>query len=142
MPHKRKKQEISFSLKYDIKRIAAENGFYRRVLCTGPHSQLAVMSIPPECETGEENEEGTDKMLFIVKGKAKSVLNKRMRDVGKNDAIFVPAGNLHGLTNTGRHDLKLIVVYSPPLYPDGTMQRTAEDALEARRKKFAHAWEE
>jgi len=141
MLHKRNTQESAFALHNDIKRITVENGFYRRVLCTGPHSQLVVMSVPPESETGERNED-TDKVLFIVKGKGKTVLNKRTRDTGKHDVIFVPAGSLHNLMNTGRHHLKLFVVYSPPRYPHGTIHRTAEDALKARKEKFAYAWEQ
>jgi hypothetical protein len=31
-----------------------------------------------------------DRIVFIVKGKAKSILNKRSRDVAKRDVIFVP----------------------------------------------------
>ena len=142
MPHKKKKQKTSSSFDLDIKRITAENVFNRRVLHTGLHSQLVLMSIPPEGETGEENQEDTDKMLFIVRGKATSILNRRARDAGKHDVIIVPAGSLQNLTNTGRHDLNLFVLYSPPLYADGTVHRTAEDAMEARRKKFAHDWEQ
>ena len=54
MPHKRKKHDSSFSCETDIKRITAENGSYRRVLYTGPHSQLVLISIPPEGETAEQ----------------------------------------------------------------------------------------
>lgn len=114
MPHKGNTQQSAFSLQNDIKRITTENGFYRRVLCTGPHSQLVVMSLPPESETGEENEE-SDKVLFIVKGKARTVLNKRTRDAGKDDVIFVPAGSLHDLMNTGRHHLTLCRVLATSL---------------------------
>ena len=142
MPHKRKEQASSFSLQNDIKRISAENCFYRRVLCTGPHSQLVVMSVSPECDTGERNEEDTDKVFLIVRGTAKSFLNKCTRDAAKHDVIFVPAGSLHNLINSGRRDLKLLIVYSPPLYPVGTVHRTAEDALEAEEAKFARAWEQ
>ena len=142
MPKKENKSKSSFSFATDIKRLTTDNDSYRRVLYSSPHSQLVLMSIPPECETGEENQESTDKMLFIVKGKAESALNKRTRDVAKHDVIFVPAGNLHNLTNTGAHALKLFVVYSPPLFADGTVHNTQEDELEARRKEFAYAWEQ
>jgi len=142
MLQKRTKLRNSFLFSNDIKRLTRENNFYRKVLRTGPHSQLVLMSIPPKGETGEQNEEDTDKLLFIVRGKAESILNKRGRDAGKHDVIFVPAGNLHNLTNTGRHNLKLFAVYSPPLYAENTIHRTLEDALEARRNKFAGAWEQ
>src|SRR5580704_4974816 len=106
MAHTKENQQgSSFRFEQDIKRITTENCFYRRVLYTGPHSQLVVMSIPPEAETGEERQDEADMMLFIVKGKAESSLNQRARDAGKYDVIFVPAGNLHNLKNVGRHDV-------------------------------------
>jgi mannose-6-phosphate isomerase-like protein (cupin superfamily) len=143
MEHKRtKKRENSFSFERDIRRITSENLFYRRVVYTGPHSQLVLMSIPPGGETGEEKQKDTDEMLFIVKGKAKSILNKRARDATKYEVIFVPAGNLHNLESSGRHDVKIFVVYSPPLYADGTIHKTPEDSLAARTMQFAYAWEQ
>lgn len=68
MVGKRKKQENLVQLQNDIKRITSKDGFSRRVLRTAPDSRLIVMSIPPEYETGEQNEEATDKVLFIVTG--------------------------------------------------------------------------
>jgi mannose-6-phosphate isomerase-like protein (cupin superfamily) len=142
MPHQGKKGRNLFPDARNIKRIAAKNVFYRRILRTGTYAQLVLMSIPPKGETGEENQEEADKILFIVRGKGASVLNRRTSDAGRHDVIFVPAGSLHNLRNVGGHDLKLIAVYSPPLYADGTIQRTVEDAFAARRKKFARAWEQ
>lgn len=141
---KKKKNESKglFAFDNDIKRLTIQNDCYRQVLYHSPRSQLVVMSIPPAAETGEENQESIDKMLFIVRGKAESALNKRTREVVKHDVVFVPAGNLHNLTNTGRHDLKIFVIYSPPLYADGTIHRTAEDSFKAKREKFSHAWEQ
>jgi mannose-6-phosphate isomerase-like protein (cupin superfamily) len=139
---KKRKHESPFPFEKDIKRLTTDNLFYRRVLYTGPHSQLVLMSIPPEAETGEERQDDADKMLFIVKGKAESSLNHRARETGKYDIIFVPAGNLHNLKNVGHHDLRLFAIYSPPLYTDGTVHRTQEEALAARGKQFAYAWEQ
>jgi mannose-6-phosphate isomerase-like protein (cupin superfamily) len=139
---KEKQQQTSFRFDQDIKRITTENYFYRRVLYTGPHSQLVVMSIPPGAETGEERQDEVDMMLFIVKGKAESSLNQRARDAGKNDVIFIPSGNLHNLKNIGRHDLRLFAIYSPPLYKDGTLHKTQEGALADRWKELAFAWEQ
>ena len=139
---KEKHQESSFRFDQDIKRITTENCFYRRVLYTGPHSQLVVMCIPPEAETGEKREDESDMMLFTVKGKAESSLNQRVRDAGKYDVIFVPAGNLYNLKNVGRHDLRVFAIYSPPFYKDGTLHKTQEEALADRWKEFAHAWEQ
>ncbi len=138
---KEKSRKGSIQFDQNIKRITTDNCFYRRALYTASHSQLVVMSIPPKTETGEESQDDADKMLFIVKGKAVSSLNQRVREVGKNDVIFVPAGSLHNLKNVGRHYLKLFVIYSPPLYKDG-MRETQEEASVATWKKFAYAWEQ
>jgi mannose-6-phosphate isomerase-like protein (cupin superfamily) len=138
---KKTKHESSFWFEGDIKRIALENCFYRRVVYTASHSQLVLMSIPANGETGEETQD-SDKMLFIIKGKGESILNKRARDTGKHDVIFIPAGNVHNLKNVGRHDLKLFAIYSPPLYADGTLHKTPAEALAAKEKEFAYAWEQ
>jgi mannose-6-phosphate isomerase-like protein (cupin superfamily) len=138
MAHKNKDMS-SFQFDEDIKRMTIDNLFYRRVLCTGLHSQVVLMSIPPGVETGEQREEDTDKMVFIVRGKAESTLNRRAQEAGKNDFIFIPAGKVHNLKNVGRRNLKLFATYSPPLFADGTLHRTQEDA---RAETFAHAWEQ
>jgi mannose-6-phosphate isomerase-like protein (cupin superfamily) len=142
VPHKTKRENSVFRFGSDIKQTTVENAFYRKVVYTGPYSQLTVMSIPAGGETGEENHQEHDKMLFIVRGKGKSILNRRTRDVGKHDVVFVPAGTLHNLANSGRHDLKVFVVYSPPVYAHGTVHKTVEESFEARRNKFAAGWEQ
>ena len=142
MKSKRVAKAVTLWFEGDIKRIAIKNSFFRRVVYTGPHSQLALMSISAGDQTGEDKMEESDKILFIVKGKARSVLNGRRRDAAKHDVVFVPAGNRHNLVNSGRRDLKLIVVYSPPVYKDGTIHERSTDALVARNKQFEHAWEQ
>jgi hypothetical protein len=61
------------------------NACHRRVVHTGPPGQLVLMNIQPEGAAGEEKQEGTDTMLFIVNGKVKAILNERARDAGKYD---------------------------------------------------------
>ena len=143
MSHKRAKKHPSvFWFEGDIKKIVTENMFFRRAVYTGEYSQLMLMSIPKHRESGEEKQEGADKILFIVKGRGKSTLNGRVREIRKHDVIFVPAGNLHNLANAGDADLKLFVVYSPPLYADGMIYKTPEDAMAGAAKQWEHAWEQ
>jgi mannose-6-phosphate isomerase-like protein (cupin superfamily) len=131
-----------FWFEEDIKEVAIENEFFRKTAYTADHSQLVVMSLAPNSETTKERQNGTDKILFIVKGKAESVQNGRLREARKNDVVFVPAGTEHHLKNVGTANLKLIVIYSPPLYPDGTLHTTAEDATAAELKGLERAWEQ
>jgi mannose-6-phosphate isomerase-like protein (cupin superfamily) len=132
----------AFWFEGDIKEVAIENESFRKTVYTGDHSQLVVMSLAPNGETSKEKQNETDKILFIVKGKAESVLNRRIREAQKHDVVFVPAGAEHHLKNVGTGNLKLIVIYSPPLYPDGTLHTTAQDATAAELKGLERAWEQ
>jgi mannose-6-phosphate isomerase-like protein (cupin superfamily) len=51
--------------------------------------------------------------FFILKGKARIVVENKEYVVGPNDIIFVPPGEKHQLVNVGNTELKIIEVYSP-----------------------------
>jgi mannose-6-phosphate isomerase-like protein (cupin superfamily) len=143
MPHsKHGPNHGTFWLEGDIKEVAIENQSFRKTVYSSDQSQLVVMSLDPNSETSKEKQNETDKILFIVKGKAESVLNGRIREARKHDVVFVPAGTEHHLKNVGTGNLKLIVIYSPPLYADGTLHITAEDATAAELKGLERAWEQ
>lgn len=107
------------------------NKDYRRVLYTGKHSQLVVMSLEPGEEIGNEVHE-LDQFIRIEEGKAKVVLNNdEVEEEIKDDwAVVVPAGTWHNLINTGDETLKLYTVYSPPEHKEGTVQATKADEEE------------
>ena len=111
-----------------IEDAARANTNFRRVLYTGPHAQLVVMSIPPGGEIGEETHDDGDQMLTFVSGSGEAVLEGEARPVGPEDLVFVPAGTRHNFRNTADVDLKLYTVYAPPEHPDGTVHRTREEA--------------
>jgi mannose-6-phosphate isomerase-like protein (cupin superfamily) len=122
----------------NIKWAARTNTDFRRVIATGPHSQLVTMSIPPKEDIGSEVHPGTDQMLFIVSGAGKAVVNNESVDVTENDVVFVPSGSRHNLINIGVEDLKLYTVYAPPEHKDGTIHHRKADAL-AAEKELEHA---
>ncbi len=113
----------------NIKKAARTNSDFRRVIATGPHSQLVTMSIPPKEDIGSEVHPGTDQMLFIVAGAGKAVVNGETVEVKENDVVFVPAGARHNLISTGHEDLRLFTVYAPPNHKDGTVHHLKADAL-------------
>ncbi len=112
----------------NIENLTKENNFFRKVLYTGEHSQLVLMSIEPGSEIGEETHADVDQILFFVEGEGEAVLNNQSKQIGKGDVVFVPAGTLHNFRNTGDIQLKLYTVYSPPEHPDGTIHKTKEEA--------------
>jgi mannose-6-phosphate isomerase-like protein (cupin superfamily) len=115
--------------KGNIREAAKTNTDFRRVIATGPHSQLVTMSILPKEDIGSEVHPGTDQMFFIVGGVGRAVVDDESIAVAENDVVLVPAGAMHNLVNTGREDLRLFTVYAPPNHKDGTVHHRKEDAL-------------
>lgn len=79
----------------NIVHTARENTLFRKVVHTRECSQLVVMSVPPGGEVGMEHYPHTDLIFFILKGKAKMIVNSKSRTTRKYEVIFVPAGELH-----------------------------------------------
>ncbi len=120
----------------DFVALATGNTDFRRVLVTGEHAQLVLMSVPPGGEIGDEVHH-VDQLLAFVAGEGVALVGGTRRPVVPSSTVFVPAGTRHNFVNTGSADLKLFTVYAPPQHAPGTVHRTkAEaDAAEAAEGK-------
>jgi mannose-6-phosphate isomerase-like protein (cupin superfamily) len=118
----------------DIVSLARSNADFRRVVKTGEHSQVVLMTIPPGSEIGEEVHDDVDQVLVFVEGRGEAVIEGDASPVGPNQLAFVAAGTRHNFRNTGDAPLKLYTVYAPPEHPDGTVHRTKEEADEYERQ--------
>lgn len=112
----------------NVAHATARNPDYRRVLRTGAHQQLVLMSIPPATDIGLEVHRGVDQFLRVERGRGvfehgphRDHLSTRR--IGPDDAMFVPAGTWHNVRNTGASPLKLYTLYAPPQHPPRTRQR-------------------
>ncbi len=114
--------------KEDIYKLAKENNNFRKVIKTGKHSQIVLMSIPPAGDIGLETHKGNDQALFFVAGKGEATVGGKIGAFKENDVVFVPAGTEHNFKNTGSDDLKLFTIYAPPHHPEGTAYITKADA--------------
>jgi mannose-6-phosphate isomerase-like protein (cupin superfamily) len=101
---------------------------FRRVLWTGEHSQLVIMTIPPGGEIGEETHPDTDQILTFVSGTGKAIVSGSEKNVAQGDLVVVPAGLKHNFVNTGPLPLVLYTVYGPPEHADGAVHKTKEEA--------------
>ena len=115
----------------DVRKLAKRNTWFRHVVHTGRHSQLIVMSLPAGDEMGDELHDSCDQMFFVAEGEGDAITAGKARQANKNDVVYVRAGMRHNFRNTGKDDLKLYVISSPPAYPEGTIHRTREDAIGA-----------
>lgn len=106
------------------------NDNFRKVLFTGKHLQLVLMSLKGGEEIGNEVHENTDQFFRIEKGGAKFVLNNQEEhSVKDGDAMVVPAGTWHNVINaSSTASLKLYTVYAPPQHPEGTIHKTKAEA--------------
>lgn len=116
------------ALLHNLTEQAQDNTDFRRVVATGEHTQVVVMSIPAEGEIGEEIHEHEDQLLYLIAGNGEVKLGSDTHPFNAGDAVVVPAGENHNVTNTGSEDLKIITTYSPPHHDEGTVHTTKEEA--------------
>ena len=111
----------------NIETLTTENTDYRRVVYTGKHLQLVLMTLQPGEEIGAEVHETHDQFLRIESGSGEATIDGRKHAVADDDAIIVPAGARHNVVNTGKQPLKLYTLYGPPEHRDGVLQKTKAD---------------
>jgi len=113
---------------FTIATVAEQNPDFRRVLWTGEHTQLVVMTIPPGGEIGEETHDENDQLLTFVSGVGEAMVSGKKRKVAAGDLVVVPAGLKHNFVNTGPNPLVLYTIYGPPDHADGAVHKTKEEA--------------
>lgn len=113
----------------NIEKATLENGNFRKVLYTGKHSQLVLMSLKPGEEIGMEVHEENDQFFRFEKGQGKVVIDGNEYDVSDGIAVVVPAGAQHNVINASdSDDLKLYTIYSPAHHKDGIVRATKAEA--------------
>ena len=112
---------------YTIATEAQKSPDFRRVLWTGEHTQLVIMTIPPGGEIGEEVHE-VDQILTFVTGTGKAIVSGTEKNVEQGDLVVVPAGKKHNFLNTGENPLILYTVYGPPEHADQAVHKTKGEA--------------
>ena len=120
----------------NIMHTARQNHTFRTAFWSGCHLQMTLMCIPVCGDIGVEMHSDTDQFIRVEEGQAivrmgtcKDKLDFHYR-LGVGDAVFVPSGTWHNVSNTGNCPLKLSSLYAPPKHPRGTIHHTKADAEE------------
>jgi mannose-6-phosphate isomerase-like protein (cupin superfamily) len=100
---------------FSIAAVAEQSADFRRVLWTGEHAQLVIMTIPSGGEIGLETHEHTDQILTFVSGDGEADVAGQTKRVAPGDLVAVPAGTLHN-------------VYGPAEHAAGAVHATKEEA--------------
>jgi len=114
----------------NIEKDTLENSNFRKVLYTGRHCQLVLMSLKPKEEIGMEVHTDNDQFFRFEKGQGKCIIDGNEYDITDGSAIIVPAGAQHNIINVSETDeLKLYTIYAPAHHKDGIMRATKEEAI-------------
>lgn len=112
-----------------IEKDTLENENFRKVLYTGKHCQLVLMSLKPNEDIGMEVHPDNDQFFRFETGTGKVLIDGNEYNVTDGDAIIVPAGAEHNVINTSDSEpLKLYTIYAPPHHQDGVVRATKEEA--------------
>ena len=112
----------------NIEQLTTANTHFRRVVYTGKHLQLVLMTLKPGEEIGAEVHEGHDQFFRVEAGNGEVVIDGSRRPIADDDAIIVPAGARHNVVNTGSEPLQLYTLYAPPEHRDGVVHPTKAEA--------------
>jgi mannose-6-phosphate isomerase-like protein (cupin superfamily) len=115
----------------NIEQRTVENDNFRKVLYTGHHLQLVLMTLQPGEEIGEEVHDDRDQFFRFEGGEGVVKIDGNDNRVSEDFAVIVPAGARHNVINTGDEPLRLYTIYGPPEHKDAVVQATKADA-EAR----------
>ncbi|MDF2650545.1 MAG: cupin [Paenibacillus sp.] len=119
----------------NIEHVTKANDTYRTAIWTGKYFQVTVMSINVGDDIGLEVHPTTDQFIRIEQGQGLVQMGDTKDNLSftkaahEGDAIMVPAGQWHNVTNTGNTPLKVYVIYAPPHHPFGTVQQTKAEAM-------------
>ncbi len=118
----------------NIERDTQANEDYRRVLFTGRHAQLVLMTLQPGDEIGREVHEGHDQFIRVEAGLGIAVLDGEEHAISEGVAVVIPAGIERNVLNTSAvTPLRLYTLYSPPEHPEGTVHRRKSDEASSHR---------
>ena len=114
---------------------------FRKVLSTGPHSQLIVMSLQPGEDLGS-SAHFADQLFLIEQGTGELTIEGMFSPLVAGDLVHVPGGAHHNISANSDEALRLVVVCSPPHYMRRCEHETKADAIEAESEEESLAYRE
>lgn len=122
--------------KSNVEKDTLKNKNFRKVVYSGLHLQLVLMSLKPKEEIGVETHWENDQFLRFEGGKGRVIIDQTTYNVKDGDAVIVPAGAKHNVINvSASEDLKLYTIYGPSHHKDQIVRKTKEEA-EANDEEF------
>jgi mannose-6-phosphate isomerase-like protein (cupin superfamily) len=116
-----------------------ENTNFRKVIWTGEHMQLVLMSLLPHEDIGIEVHPHVDQFFRVEEGQGKATVNGVDIMLTEDSVLIVQAGAEHNIVNTGEGNLKMYTIYTPPNHIDNRIHVTKADAVaDTEDEDFGH----
>lgn len=102
----------------NVEKATLGNTARRVVLYTTGQTQLALMSLPPGGEIGEEIHASVTQFIRVERGVGIATLDGVNYALSDGIALVIAAGTKHNVVNSSStDDLKMYTLYSPPEHP-------------------------
>ena len=85
------------------------------------NQSLAEARLPAGAGTQEHYHPKTEEIYYITHGTGRMWIEGEMRDVKPGDAIAIPPGQKHKLSNTGKETLRLLCCCAPAYEHEDTV---------------------
>lgn len=82
---------------------------------------LAEARLPPCCSTTPHYHPLTEEIYYLLTGRGRMRIGEDQREVGPGDAIAIPPGLVHQITNTGPETLVFLCCCAPAYEHDDTV---------------------
>jgi mannose-6-phosphate isomerase-like protein (cupin superfamily) len=105
----------------NIYRFAEENpidrklGFSRKEAAFGKNACVDLIQMAPGTHFGAHYHSISDEIDFVIRGQANMTANGEVRPIKSGDLIYIPPSTIHSFDAIGDEDLRVLVIYSPPL---------------------------
>ena len=85
------------------------------------YQSLAEARVAPGASTTPHYHTKTEEIYYILSGRANMTVGKETSPVGPGDAIAIPPGQVHTITNTGSEMLTFLCCCAPGYEHDDTL---------------------
>ncbi len=85
------------------------------------HQSLAEARLPPGMSTMPHRHAKTEEIYYILAGQGLMQVDEELSQIGPGDAVAIPPGTRHQITNTGSSVLRFLCCCAPPYEHDDTL---------------------
>ena len=87
--------------------------FHKATLWQSEHVMLGLNCLEPTQIQAVHAHAGADKFYFVLEGEGRFTIGSEEKEAGAGMAVVAPAGVAHGVVNTGKQRLSLLVAIAP-----------------------------